>query len=645
MLNLEQVGIEIGGNPLFTGASYQFRSGERVGLIGRNGAGKSTLLKIIAGERSPSEGKVNRSTGLNIAFFNQDLLSYQTERSVVEVAREAFTDLLALQAEIEELLAQVEAGAEDVALWDELATKQETFEARGGNQMEATVRSILHGLGFDNEAQESPYKTFSGGWRMRVLLAKMLLSEPDVLLLDEPTNHLDLPSIQWLENYLKNFRGCCIVVSHDRFFIDRVADVILEISLKRMNIYAGNYSFYLKEKAQRHELQQRAYENQQKYIAQQEEFINRFRAKATKARQAQSKLKQLEKLDRIEAPEEEKAELKMRFEMQAPSGKEVLALTHIDKSYGPLTILKDSEATIWRGDKIALIGANGTGKSTLLRILANTEPFGGERKEGYRVIPSFFAQHQLEALDLNADIVTEVSHAATGKTDTYIRNILGCFMFSGDDIYKPINVLSGGEKSRVALAKTLLSEANFLLLDEPTNHLDIPSIQILVEALTVYEGTYVVVSHDRSFLRQVANKIWYIEDQGIREYPGTYDEYAYSKEKTNSPVIEEKSHPKGIHSKPTNPPPTEAPIDYQEQKRRRNRIKKLKREIEQLETLIFTLEGKKEALESEMASPEIAADFSRLSEKQQELKQLGEEITQQTTTWENYSLELEELEN
>ncbi|MEO0472203.1 MAG: ABC-F family ATP-binding cassette domain-containing protein [Bacteroidota bacterium] len=526
MLSLENIGLEFSGKWLLREASHQFLPGELIGLIGRNGAGKSTLLKVISGELLPSEGKVHKSGQLSIAFFNQNLLSYQTERSIFEVAQDAFADLIQLQQEMEQLFQQMESGKADPSLADEITRKQSIFDARGGPQMEAKIHATLAGLGFQAVEHHASFQTFSGGWRMRVLLAKMLLMEPDILLLDEPTNHLDLPSIQWLEGYLKGFPGTCILVSHDRFFMDRMAERILEISFQKLELYSGNYAFYLKEKAQRQEMQQRAYENQQKFLADQEKFIERFRYKATKARQVQSKIKQLDKLDRIEAPEEENVSLSIRFSMKVKSGKEVLKLQDIDKAYGEKVILQQTGGTIMRGDKVALIGANGLGKSTLLRIMAQTEPHQGQHELGHQVQPSFFAQHQLEALDQKNNILAELDLAGSGKTEQELRTVLGCFMFSGEDVEKKISVLSGGERSRVALAKTLISEANFLLLDEPTNHLDIQSIHILVQALNAYEGTYVLVSHDRYFLEQVANKIWYIEDQQIKEYPGTYAEYA-----------------------------------------------------------------------------------------------------------------------
>ncbi|MEL7192349.1 MAG: ATP-binding cassette domain-containing protein [Bacteroidota bacterium] len=644
MLTLDNIGMEYSGRWLFRNVSYQFLPGETVGLIGRNGAGKSTLLKIIIDQLSPTEGKVHRAGTMHIGFFNQDLLSFETDRSIFEVAREAFRPLLDLKTEIDRLLQRIEEGETDVELWDELDRKQLEFKNRGGDQLESRVYAVLDGLGFTTEEHQMPYKSFSGGWRMRVQLAKMLLMEPEVLLLDEPTNHLDLPSIQWLESYLKTFRGSTIIVSHDRFFLDRVAEKILEISLKQLNVYAGNYAFFLKEKALRQDQHLKAYENQQKQIADQEKFINRFRAKATKAKQVQSKIKQLDKIDRLEAPEEEVVDLHIRFTMKETSGKEVLKLKEVEKAYDSKVILKEAEGTVLRGDKIALIGANGTGKSTLLRIMADTEPFDGNRAEGYRVKSSFFAQHQLEALNLQRNIFDELNYTISDKSEQEIRDTLGAFMFSGEEIEKKIHVLSGGEKSRVALAKTLMSEANFLLLDEPTNHLDIPSIQILSQALNAYEGTYVVVSHDRYFLSHIANKIWYIEDQQIKEYPGTYREFVEWKARQEAAQQVVETNVQQAVSQTQDPAGTSKADDYQARKQRRNRIKKLQREQERVESAIAELEEKLEALHLKMAEPAVAADYNKLSEVQEEVQKVEAKTAALHEEWESVLMELEELE-
>ena len=366
---------------------------------------------------------------------------------------------------------------------------------------------------------------------MRVLLAKMILQQPDLLLLDEPTNHLDLPSIEWLEKYLQHYKGSVVIVSHDKFFLNRMITKVVEVYQKQLHFYNGNYEFYETEKAMRVELQQRAFENQQEYIRQQERFIERFRAKATKAAQAQSAMKRLDKLDRIEEVEIERPNIKINFRIDKTPGKILVELKDITKKFGDNIIVEHTSAEIERGDKIALIGANGKGKSTLLRIIADVESFDGDRKWGHNVEESFYAQHQLEALNVNNTLLDEMKTAGSQKTEQELRTLLGCFLFSGDDTDKKIKVLSGGEKARVALAKTIVSKANFLMLDEPTNHLDMHSVELLVEALNKYEGSFILVSHDRYFISKAANKIWEIEDHKIKEFKGTYAEWVAWKER------------------------------------------------------------------------------------------------------------------
>ncbi len=601
---------------------------------------------MIAGTLGPTEGSINIAGDSEVAYFHQDLLSYETDQSIFHLAREAFAPLLKIQKHIDELLAKTEAGEATPEDWDTLAQLQDEFTTKEGLLIDTKVHSILAGLGFPAEKHMDPFRTFSGGWRMRVLLAKMLLVEPDVLLLDEPTNHLDLPSIQWLETYLKTYTGTCILVSHDRFFIDRMADKILEISLQQLHTYSGNYSYYLREKALRAEQHKRAYENQQKFIEEQERFINRFRAKATKARQVQSKIKQLEKVDRIQPPEEESFSLSFRFNPKLRSGKEVLTLQDVSKAYGELQILNDSDAILNRADKVALIGANGLGKSTLLRILADREPFEGHRKIGHQVEEAFFAQHQLEALNLSRTILEEIAYDAPDYTEQELRTVLGCFMFSGEEADKKISVLSGGERSRVALAKTLLSQANFLLLDEPTNHLDIQSIQMLSEALNAFGGTYVVVSHDRHFLRGVANKIWYLEDKQLKEYPGTYEEFELwmkGKEQAGEKPEADSANEEPMPSQANNYP-EDAHLSFKEQKQLKNRIKKLQRMQAEVEKTIEALESDLAEKEAKMANPEVASNFEQLKIAQGEYKETKSLLDSSAEQWEEILLELEELE-
>lgn len=652
MLNLENIGIEFAGRWLIRNASYRFNEGKITGLIGRNGAGKSSLLRVIAGQNLPSEGFVHRGKDDKLAYFHQDLLSFETEVSIFEMARSAFATLLEHKHRLEDIFIAIENGSQDLDLWDEMAHLQAEWDAMEGDKIDARTYEILAGLGFKDTEVHLPYKTFSGGWRMRVLLAKMLLEQPDVLLLDEPTNHLDLPSIQWLENYLESYPGVCIIVSHDRFFLDRMVDVILEISNAKINEYAGNYSFYIEAKAERSDLQQRSYENQQKYIADQQRFIDRFKAKASKATQAQSKLKQLEKLDLVDAPEKDDFSLSFSFKVKTPSGREVIKLGIEEKSFGPKKVLRESAAVIERGDKIALIGANGLGKSTLLRMVGGNEPFEGDRKEGHNVALGFFAQHQLEALNLKNNLLQELAYIGTDKTDVELRTVLGCFMFSGDEVDKKIQVLSGGEKSRVALAKVLISEANFLLLDEPTNHLDIPSIQILMKALQNYQGTYIVISHDRHFLSCVANKIWYIEDKQLKEYPGTYHEYEEMQsrkaeaEKLRFDEEKQKQKEQKKAKVEEKKPKVEEkiPVSFEEQKQRKNRLRKMEKEQEDIEADIERMEKEKKNLLNSLADTSVAANFHKIAEVQKKIDNLTAQIAKTTEKWEKIVAEVEEMQ-
>ena len=530
LLSLNNITFEFGARKILDQASWHIYHGERIGLIGPNGTGKSTLLKILIGEYTVNQGQVNRSKTLTIGYFHQDLQSLETPDSIHQVAMYAFERALQVQKEIKALEVELEI-SEDEKKLNKLADLYHDFEVAGGYEMEYKAAEVLEGLGFQTKDLTRGFTEFSGGWRMRVLLAQMILKNPDILLLDEPTNHLDLPSIEWIEKYLMSYEGSVIIVSHDRYFLDRMVTKVVEISQQTLNHYSGNYSYYETEKEIRTEFQQREFENQQDYIAQQERFIERFKAKASKAKQAQSLVKKLDRMDKIDAPLSESAKINFRFQPGITPGKIVTTLLDISKNYGELNILDHTSAEINRGDKIALIGANGKGKSTLLRLIAMTENCGGEVVMGHNAQLSFYAQHQMDDLNANGDILDELKHCGSGKTEPELRELLGCFLFKGDDVYKKIRVLSGGEKARVALAKTIISKANYLLLDEPTNHLDITSVNMLIQALNLFEGTYVLVSHDRYFIQNTANKIWEIIDGKINIFDGTYDEWMLFKKK------------------------------------------------------------------------------------------------------------------
>ena len=582
-------------------ATWHIQPNERIGLIGYNGTGKSTLLKLLNGEYTPSKGSIEKSRGMRIGFLHQDLLSFDTNGSILSVALGAFEEVLKLEAEIEALGKELEHEQDDRKL--ELYTdKLHELELAGGYTIHHRTEEVLQGLGFSNSDLQRPYKEFSGGWRMRVLLAKMILQQPDLLLLDEPTNHLDLPSIEWLEKYLQHYQGTVVIVSHDKYFLNRMVTKIVEVYQQQLHLYTGNYDYYEKEKALRIELQQRAFENQQDFIRQQERFIERFKAKASKAAQAQSVAKRLEKLERIEDAFLERPSIRINFQVDKTPGRVLCTLKDVSKAYGAVRILEHTAAEIDRGDKIALIGANGKGKSTLLRIVAGKESFDGERVWGHNVQESFYAQHQLEALNVNHTILEEMLHCGSQKTELELRTLLGCFLFSGDDADKRIKVLSGGEKARVALAKTIVSKANFLMLDEPTNHLDLHSVELLIEALNKYEGSLILVSHDRYFISKTANKIWEIADGEIKEFKGTYDEWVEwnqrMKSKQQAPVA---AAP--VEKKPKDERKRE-PIDTAKQKEQ----KKLQKQFSDVEQLVADLQKKKADGESALADPAIYSD-------------------------------------
>ncbi|GAB1448091.1 MAG: ATP-binding cassette domain-containing protein [Bacteroidetes bacterium] len=611
MIALTDIGFEFGGRFLYRNANWHIKPNERIGLIGLNGTGKSTLLRIINGEYSLTEGSMSKPRDLTIGFLNQDQLSFDSHESILNVALTAFAGALKLEKEIEEIIQKLETDHSDEVL-QALSDKQEAFEQLDGYNIHHKTEKILEGLGFTTAQLQQPFNKFSGGWRMRVLLAKMLLQEPNLLMLDEPTNHLDMPSIQWLEEYLKSYQGTVIVVSHDRYFLDRMVTKIVEVSMNKIFEYPGNYSFYIENKAERMELQQRAFDNQQQFIKDQEKLINRFKAKASKAAMAQSRMKMLDRIEKIDAPEDDNRQINIQFRIGQQPGRYLSEISGLSKSFPDVRILNNAEAKIERGDKIALIGANGKGKSTILRMLAGTEPYEGEIKAGYNVRQAFYAQHQLESLNLNNEILQELQEFGSDRSETELRTILGCFLFEGDEVFKRIKVLSGGEKARVALAKTLLTEANFLLLDEPTNHLDMRSINILIQALQGYEGSFVVVSHDRFFVSQIANKIWWIENEEIKEYPGTFDEYEYWRQKREeelkrNPAPKAAPAPKKVVEEKVESAASTKQVSN-------NYIQKLKKNFEEYEKKVVATKAKIQELEQDFSKPEISSDAKKVEE-------------------------------
>ena len=660
LIGFQNVTFEFGARVIVEDATWHIQPGDRIGLIGYNGTGKSTLLKVLVGEYTPSKGAVEKSKETTIGYLHQDLLSFDTNDTITQVALSAFERVMQVEKEIEELGIALEKDPENEALLIQYTDSLHEMDVLDGYNIHHKAEEVLHGLGFSNEDLVRPYKEFSGGWRMRVLLAKMILQQPDVLLMDEPTNHLDLPSIEWLEKYLLHYKGSVVIVSHDKFFLNRMVNKIVELYQQQLHIYTGDYAFYEQEKMIRIDMQQKAFENQQDYIRQQERFIERFKAKASKAAQAQSVQKRLDKIDKIEDVKLERPDLRINFQLEKVPGKVLVELKEVSKHFGKLKIVEDAVAEIERGDKIALIGANGKGKSTVLRMIAGTENFTGERVWGHNVEESFYAQHQLEALSLNNNILEELQQCGSKKTDVELRSLLGAFLFSGEDVDKKIKVLSGGEKARVALAKTIVSKANFLILDEPTNHLDMHSVELLAEALNKYEGSYILVSHDRFFISKTANKIWEIVDHKIKEFKGTYQEWVDWNERMAKIAAEKQKL--GI----TSTPKTETPVSPKQEpvnkngnatvnkpspqdnnlvKEKQKEYQKEKRRLENLEPELAKAKTAKEKLEASMGDPANYADkakFVTLESDYNQAKQKWEELQKQYDLVFEKLMELEE---
>ena len=651
LLGLQNVTFEFGARTIVEDATWHIQPNERIALIGYNGTGKSTLLKVLTRQYLPNKGTVEQGRETTIGFLHQDLLSFDTEDSILEVAMGAFERVKELEKEIEAIGHELEKTGDETLAHD-YSEKLHELEVLGGYDIHHKTEEILQGLGFTNENLHKPYKLFSGGWRMRVLLAKMILMHPDVLLLDEPTNHLDLPSIEWLEKYLQHYQGAVVMVSHDRYFLDRMVNKVVELYQQKLHFYTGNYSYYETEKALRVDIQQKAYENQQDYIRQNEKFVERFKAKASKAAAAQSIVKRLEKLDRIENVEIERPNMRINFSIDKQPGRVLCTLKHITKRFGDLVIMEDTGAEIDRGDKIALIGANGKGKSTLLRVIVGNEEITGERIWGHNVEESFYAQHQLEALNINNNVLDEMRESRSGKTDLELRSLLGCFLFSGDDVDKKIKVLSGGEKARVALAKTIVSKANFLMLDEPTNHLDIHSVDLLIGALNNYEGSIVFVSHDRHFVSKIANKIWEIEDHKIVEFKGSYVEWEDWKErrlaaaKIAEPVAKntEQKNNKTQPAKKESLVEVTATLRNPVDKEVKKEYQKNKTRFQQIEEKLAQLNQRKATLETAMASPEGYASKDKFQQTETDYKSVTAELTSLNKEYEIVFEKVMELE-
>jgi ATP-binding cassette subfamily F protein 3 len=541
MIQLTGAGKRFGPKTLFENVDWMVTPNDRIGLVGANGTGKSTLLKILAGMEGLDYGTIGVTKGLSFGYLPQEGLSL-SGRTVFAECMTVFADLLALEQEQEDLtrrMAELDPASPEYAQVAERFHRAEgEFRARDGFAIEAQVGTVLSGLGFPQGEWTKRTENFSGGWQMRIALAKLLLQKPNLLLLDEPTNHLDLEARNWLEGYLSDYPYAFVLVSHDRYFLDVTVRKLLELWNKGVHFYTGGYTRYEQQKAERRAQLQAAYDNQRDRIQQLEAFISRFRAQATKAKQVQSRIKELARIERIEIPPEEKT-IHFSFPQPKPSGRIVAEFKNVAKSYGDVPVFSNVSFVIERGDRVALVGVNGAGKSTLIKILAGAEPVtSGEYTLGHNTQPDYFAQDQYKELDPNARMLDDMGQVATRATNTELRSILGCFLFSEDDVFKSIGVLSGGERNRYALARMLMMPSNFLLLDEPTNHLDLRAKEVLLEALEEFTGTVVFVSHDRYFIDKLATRIFEVADGGVHVFPGNYEDYLWRKEGRQAPAAE-----------------------------------------------------------------------------------------------------------
>ncbi len=649
MLSLDHISIQFGGRVLFKDLSCVISPHDRIGLVGANGTGKTTLLKIISGQIAHDSGTLSKAKYVTAGYLPQDGIA-AAGKTLYKEAESAFEDVLEVQRELEEAQANL------VALDPESPEYKETLEICGELQhkledldafrMRSKVERVLMGLGFSVEDFERKTEEFSGGWQMRIELAKLLLQEPSLLLLDEPTNHLDLDSLQWLEEYLQNYRGAVILVSHDRAFLDNLCSKTFALGLAKMQYYVGNYTFYEQERQKRRELQLSAYKNQQLHVKHTQEFIDRFRYKATKARQVQSRIKQLEKMDLIEiGPEEE--EIYFEFPQPRPSGRVVIELRGVSKSYGAKNIFERLDYKIERGDRIAVVGVNGAGKSTLSRILAGVEPFdAGERVAGHNVVVSSYAQHQAEELDHSKEVLQIVDEVAEGEIRKKLRTLLGSFLFHGDDVFKRVSVLSGGEKSRLALAKMLLQPSNFLVMDEPTNHLDMKSKKVLQEALARYEGTYLIVSHDRAFLDPIVNKILDVHGGRLKTYHGNVSDYIYKKKLEKGALEGGKEPPSREASRSDGA--SEKERKRMEAERRRQlsvKLRPLKLRVESLERQIAQLESRQKEIEAAMLDPNLYKNGSEAKRITAERKEVDQLLAKAYGEWDSIQTEMERIRN
>ncbi|MBC5835962.1 ATP-binding cassette domain-containing protein [Flavobacterium sp. F372] len=622
MLNIHNLSVSFGGTYLFEEVTFRMGAGDRVGLVGKNGAGKSTMLKILAGDFKPDSGQIATEKEVRIGFLRQDI-DFEAGRTVLEEAYQAFKEIKLYEAKIEEINHQLvtrtdyesEAYSE---LIQQLSDYQHQYEIHGGYNYVGDTEKILLGLGFKREVFNDQTETFSGGWRMRIELAKLLLQANDILLLDEPTNHLDIESIIWLESFLRNYPGVVVIVSHDKMFLDNVTNRTIEISLGKAYDFNKPYSQYLELRHEIREKQLATQKNQAKKIEETEKLIEKFRAKASKASMAQSLIKKLDKVERIEVDEDDNSVMNISFPVSKVPGRVVIEAEHVTKAYGDKTILKDISLLVERGSKIAFVGQNGQGKSTFIKAIVNEFEYEGEIKLGHNVQVGYFAQNQAEYLDGEITLLQTMEEAATDTNRAKVRDMLGSFLFRGDDVEKKVKVLSGGERNRLALCKLLLQPINVLVMDEPTNHLDIKSKNVLKAALQKYEGTLLLVSHDRDFLQDMSNLVYEFKDQKIKEYLGDINYFLEQRNLENMREVEKKDIEKKEVSASNN-----SKASYEDQKKNKsllNRLSKIESQIKQLE--IDIQNDDKELASNYDKHVENASFFTAYNKKKAELDKL-----------------------
>ena len=637
MISLDNLSVSYGGWTLFDSISFMINPKDRIGLVGKNGAGKTTLLRIITGEQQPTEGAVSINSECTIGYLPQQMRVADTTTLVDETAK-AFEEVLRIEADIERLTNEISTrtdyeSEEYAALIHRLNDANDRYHILGGDTREADIERTLLGLGFKRTDFERPTREFSGGWRMRIELAKLILRRPSIFLLDEPTNHLDIESIQWLEEYLKNYNGAVLLISHDRAFLDNVTTRTVEISLGKVYDYKVPYSKYVVLRAERRAQQMAAYENQQRLIEKTEEFIEKFRYKPTKSNQVQSRVKQLEKLERIEVDEEDLSRLNIKFPPAPRSGQIVADVKEVGKAFGAKRIFSGAEFTIERGQKIALVGRNGEGKTTFARILlGELEATEGSIKLGANVNIGYYAQNQDDLMDGEFTVFDTLDRVAVGDIRTRLRDILGAFLFRGEDIDKKVKVLSGGERSRLAMARLMLEPYNLLILDEPTNHMDMRSKDILKEALMKFDGTVVVVSHDREFLDGLVDRIYEFRDGGVREYLG---DIWYFLEKRKVESLQEIER----HDKPTTQKAVESntgKLSYEQKKEQEKLLRKLRKNVEMIEEQLATIEKEVADFDAKFA---VATEYN--ADDYTKYNALKERYDQLMHEWEKASYEVE----